>query len=84
MCSFHAKSCENPKPKKKSKSKIQRDCKRMRKFFKKELGDKELSVFTCSKQDESAKQHIIKLKVSNRNFIKEIAELKAEILNWIL
>ncbi|CAG2206919.1 PPL [Mytilus edulis] len=42
------------------------------------LEDKELSAFTCSIQDESAKQHINKLKESNRNFIKEIAVLKCE------
>ncbi|CAC5367527.1 unnamed protein product [Mytilus coruscus] len=62
MCSFHAKSCENPKPKKKSKSKIQRDSDRMRTFMEKKqmsqfpfqgLEDKELSAFTCSMQDES-------------------------------
>ncbi|CAG2197754.1 unnamed protein product [Mytilus edulis] len=87
MCSFHAKSFENPKPKKKSKSKIQRDSDRMRTFIEKKqmsqfpfqgLEDKEISSFTSSIQDESVKQHINKLKISNRNFIKEIAVLKAE------
>ncbi|CAG2227864.1 unnamed protein product [Mytilus edulis] len=89
MCSFHVKPCENPKPKKKSKSKskIQRDSDRMRTFIEKKqmsqfpfqgLEDKELSAFTCSIQDESAKLHINKLKESNRNFIKEIAALKCE------
>ncbi|CAG2204007.1 PPL [Mytilus edulis] len=89
MCSFHVKSCENPNPKKKSKSKskIQRDSDRMRTFIEKKqmsqfpfqgLEDKELSAFTCSIQDESAKQHINKLEESNRNFIKEIAVLKCE------
>ncbi|VDI45748.1 Hypothetical predicted protein [Mytilus galloprovincialis] len=89
MCSFHVKPCENPKPKKKSKSKskIQRDSDRMRTFIEKKqmsqfpfqgLEDKELSAFTCSVQDESAKLHINKLKESNRNFIKEIAVLKCE------
>ncbi|CAG2239009.1 unnamed protein product [Mytilus edulis] len=89
MCSFHVKSCENPKPKKKSKSKskIQRDCERMRKFIEKkqmsqfpfqELEDKELSAFTCSTQDESVKQQLNKLKASHQNSLKEIALLKFE------
>ncbi|CAC5384563.1 unnamed protein product [Mytilus coruscus] len=87
MCSFHAKSCEHPKPKKKSKSKIQRDSDRMRTFMEKKqmsqfpfqgLEDKELSAFTCSIQDESAKLHINKLKASHRNSLKEIAVLKGE------
>ncbi|CAC5369574.1 unnamed protein product [Mytilus coruscus] len=43
-----------------------------------ELEDKELSAFTCSIQDESAKLHINKLKASHRNSLKEIAVLKGE------
>ncbi|VDI54461.1 Hypothetical predicted protein [Mytilus galloprovincialis] len=89
MCSFHVKSYENQKPKKKSKSKskIQRDSDRMRTFIEKKqmsqfpfqgLEDKELSVFTCSIQDESAKQNLKKLKVSHSNSLKEIAVLKGE------
>ncbi|CAG2217788.1 PPL [Mytilus edulis] len=42
------------------------------------LEDKEISSFTCSVQDESVKQHLNKLKESNRNFIKEISILKCE------
>ncbi|VDI80299.1 Hypothetical predicted protein [Mytilus galloprovincialis] len=66
---------------------MRRDSDRMRTFIEKKqmsqfpfqgLEDKDISSFTCSIQDESAKLHINKLKVSNRNFIKEIAVLKAE------
>ena len=42
------------------------------------LEDKETSSFSCSVQDESVKQHLNKLKVSKRNFIKEISILKCE------
>ncbi|VDI56596.1 Hypothetical predicted protein [Mytilus galloprovincialis] len=89
MCNFHVKSCEIRKPKKKSKSKIQRDSDRMKMFIEKKqmsqfpfqgLEDKEISSFTCSVQDESVKQHLNKLKESNRNFIKEISILKCENL----
>ncbi|CAC5363869.1 unnamed protein product [Mytilus coruscus] len=87
MCNFHVKSCENPKPKKKSKSNIQRDSDRMRTFIEKKqmsqfpfqgLEDKELSTITCSIQDESAKQHLNKLKASHRISLNEIAVLKYE------